>query len=206
MALENQRKRSMMTQPAPPIKAAATTIIRRDTRVLMGRRQRGAVFLPDKFVFPGGRVDPIDANVPFSGALDPRCAAALRVEAEHAPEAYGAAALRELYEETGLRPAVDAIAMRFVYRAVTPPDMSRRFDARFFMIDANDLAGDLDQLSPPEDELSNLQWMTIESALEHPVAQITRDVLRHVQAGIPPDVVPWRMGDREDRITRLIPR
>lgn len=197
---------AQMTPTHPPIKDAATTIVMREDRVLMGRRQRGAVFLPDKFVFPGGRVDAADAAAAFGGLLDPRCEAALSFETARAPEVFGVAALRELYEETGLAPRAPALSMRFVYRAITPPDMARRFDARFFLIEAADLAGDLDHLTPPEDELSDLQWLTLDQALTYPIADITRDVLLHVQSGIPQDVVPWRVGDRADRITRLIPR
>lgn len=206
MGLDPKMKQCRMSPHTPQIKDAATTLICRGSRLLMGRRQRGAVFLPGMFVFPGGRVDPSDAEQVFAGTFDPRCRAALEFEAHHAPDVYGVAALRELHEETGLVPKQAGVSLRFVYRAITPPDMPRRFDARFFMIDAEALDGDLDQFAPLEDELSDLQWLTPDDALAQPIAPITRDVLRHVQAGIPQDVVPWRIGDREDRVTQWIPR
>ena len=54
--------------PAPKPKDAATLlIVRRDgpvPRVLMGQRSRGHAFMPDKWVFPGGRIHPSDFRVP----------------------------------------------------------------------------------------------------------------------------------------------
>ena len=48
-------------------KDAATLIIYRQRRnkleVLMGRRHRKHKFLPQRYVFPGGRVDPQDSKV-----------------------------------------------------------------------------------------------------------------------------------------------
>src|ERR1035437_5296156 len=39
--------------------------------VLMGRRSRSAAFVPDFFVFPGGRVDPGDYAVNAATPFDP---------------------------------------------------------------------------------------------------------------------------------------
>ncbi|MEA3024010.1 MAG: hypothetical protein QOK01_2862, partial [Alphaproteobacteria bacterium] len=49
--------------PMRPRDAATMIIIDRATpapQVLLGRRHRGHKFMPGKFVFPGGRVEPID--------------------------------------------------------------------------------------------------------------------------------------------------
>jgi len=55
---------------APPIRDAATIIMVRDAatrpRVLMGQRGQSAVFMPSKFVFPGGAVDAVDATIPLA--------------------------------------------------------------------------------------------------------------------------------------------
>ena len=72
----------------------------------MGRRRPDAVFLPDKFVFPGGRLEAEDREVEVAGRLpahDHRCL--LRGVRDQDPErglrAFAAAALRETFEETG---------------------------------------------------------------------------------------------------------
>ena len=41
-------------------------------RVLMGKRHAGHRFMPGKFVFPGGRVEPEDRRMSAAGALDAR--------------------------------------------------------------------------------------------------------------------------------------
>src|SRR5471030_1445203 len=55
-------------------KDAATLILIDRTgpvlKVLMGRCHEGHVFLPGKFVFPGGRVDPADRLMPVARGLD----------------------------------------------------------------------------------------------------------------------------------------
>ena len=109
-----------------PIRAAATVILWRagpvGPQVLMGQRGAGAAFMPSKYVFPGGAVDPGDASGP-APLLPPGCAARLAAfcpEDAPAPQTLAAAALRELAEETGLAPAPGA-DWRFVFRAITPP-------------------------------------------------------------------------------------
>lgn len=138
-----------------PIRAAATVILARKTatgpQILMGQRGAGAVFMPSKYVFPGGAVDAADADVPLATPLAADQAALLA--AAPGPQALAAAAIRELWEETGLAlgrpghwpgpvpagwegfaarglcPAADGL--RLVFRAITPPGRPRRFDARF---------------------------------------------------------------------------
>src|SRR3981189_3342677 len=50
-----------------PRDAATMIIVDRATpapQVLLGRRHHGHKFMPGKFVFPGGRVEPIDPRIP----------------------------------------------------------------------------------------------------------------------------------------------
>ena len=188
-----------MTQP--PIRDAATTILLRDgsdgPSVLMGQRGAGAVFMPNKFVFPGGAVDPGDATVSFARPLPDAERAALVARSDVAPETLAAAALRELAEETGqvigrpgegcawpgfdgLRP--DAAPLRFVFRAITPPGRPRRFDARFFLASAEALSTNADDFSRAEDELSHLHWVALTEARALDMPFITEVVLAEIAA------------------------
>ena len=90
--------------------AATLVLVRRDgdePRVLMGMRGKGAVFMPSKFVFPGGALDAEDkamAAASPAGALAPACAARLAARAEEdLGLALALAAIRETWEETGLK-------------------------------------------------------------------------------------------------------
>src|SRR5262245_11452055 len=93
-------------KPVKP-RDAASLIIWRDgaegTEVLMGRRSARGAFVPDFFVFPGGRIDPADRLVRPATPLDPTAAARMAVRGDAAfAEALALAAVRETFEETGL--------------------------------------------------------------------------------------------------------
>jgi 8-oxo-dGTP pyrophosphatase MutT (NUDIX family) len=216
------------------IRDAATVIVvrNRTTRpaILMGQRGQSAAFMPMKFVFPGGAVDEADAHVPLHGPLPALCADRLARDSPRPPQALATAAIRELWEETGQilgQPAPwpdpppgwtgfaatghrpDASALQFVFRAVTPPGRSRRFDARFFLADAARLATDPDDFSRAADELSLLQWVPLDQARSFDLPFITQIVLAELAARLhdpdPPESVPYfRNADDEARIvTRL---
>jgi 8-oxo-dGTP pyrophosphatase MutT (NUDIX family) len=172
------------------IRPAATVILTRPgpkgAEVLMGQRGAGAVFMPSKFVFPGGGVDPADHDAPRAGYLVADCARRLalhRPDDAPGPDVLTAAALRELAEETGLGFAdPSAGALRFVFRAITPPGRSRRFDARFFLADAASLPGDPDDLSAASGELAHLRWLPLPDARALDLPFITEVVLAEVAA------------------------
>lgn len=92
------------------IRDAATIILLRDAAtvpsVLMGQRGSKAAFLPSKYVFPGGAVDHADGEVTLAAPLPVSCLAKLVQSpvTRHAPrpETLAAAAIRELWEETGV--------------------------------------------------------------------------------------------------------
>ncbi|MEM6466893.1 MAG: NUDIX hydrolase [Pseudomonadota bacterium] len=193
----------MTTQTDLPIRPAATVVALDRTgstpRVLMGQRGAKAAFMPNRFVFPGGRVDPEDAHAPLARPLRDDVSKALSVHStDPSPTALAAAAVRELWEETGLDlcddhapgwtalgardVAPDASHLRFFFRAITPPGRPRRFDARFFVVPADVLSGDVVGLSEAGDELSHLQWLTLGEARELPLPFITRVVLSEVEA------------------------
>ncbi len=224
-----------MQKEAVPVRDAATVIVLREREgtphVLMGQRGAGAAFMPNKVVFPGGAVDPGDAGVPLARHLPPLCADRLREEcARDLAHALAAAAIRELWEETGLalgspgtwRGAVPpdwagfaarglvpvADALQFVFRAITPPGRPRRFDARFFLVHAEAIAGDPDDFSDACEELSHLQWVPLADVRRFDLPFITEVVLAEVAARAhdrtPPASVPFfRNNDKESLFLRL---
>jgi 8-oxo-dGTP pyrophosphatase MutT (NUDIX family) len=212
------------------IRDAATVILVRDARtrprILMGQRGAAAAFMPSKFVFPGGAVDASDAAIPLAAPLAPACAARLEDGAPRpGARALAATAIRELWEETGLllgRPAPwpdppadwsafaatghlpSAEALSFVFRAITPPGRTRRFDARFFLADAARLAGDPDDFSRASDELSLLQWIPLDAVRSFDLPFITEVVLAEIAARLPdlgpPAAVPFFRNDDEESL------
>lgn len=217
------------------IRNASTVIVLRDKKgpapsVLMGQRGSTAAFLPSKFVFPGGAVDHGDAAIELAAPLPPRVAAQLAEQtSDIGHSALASAAIRELWEETGLilgqpaawdNPPADwadfaatghrpsASALEFVFRAITPVGRPRRFDARFFLVDATQVASDLDDFSRASDELSNLQWVVLEDARGFDLPFITQVVLAELTARLP-DLAPvtsvpfFQNSDEESLFLRL---
>ena len=191
---------------AEAIRPAATIVIlRRSDRgaqVLMGQRGAAAAFMPSKYVFPGGGVDAADHAAPGPDHLAPPCRARLALHPlpdAPGPDALATAALRELHEETGLTLAAPADtqpdpALRFIFRAITPPGRSRRFDARFFLLDAGRLAGDAQDFTAASGELSHLHWIGLSDARSLDLPFITEVVLAEVAAlliGQPDHGVPF---------------
>ena len=181
---------------------AATLIIVKDQReVLLGLRSHKHVFMPHRYVFPGGRVDSGDSRVPSPMRLKPEVENKLLETTTAArARALGMAAIRETFEETGLivgtehhtsirsrskhwrpffeRGVVPALdKLEYFARAVTPPGRVRRFDARFFTVDARHVSGTLRS----NGELEDLQWVPIEAATTFPVATITQAILELLQ-------------------------
>ena len=186
------------TKDAPPghpnqvPKDAATLILldrsAPEPKVLMGLRHQRHVFLPGKFVFPGGGVDPLDRLMTPAAPLDPRAEVRLmrhtRRPSAAKARALALAAIRETFEETGLllghksaappttlkgpwsafaeagiRP--DLSSIHFVARAITPPRRARRYDTRFFTADATAIAHRIDGKVGPDAELVELVWLPL---------------------------------------------
>ena len=213
------------------IRDAATVIVLRDRpegpSVLMGQRGAGAAFMPNKVVFPGGAVDPEDAEVPLVRGIPQPCASRLREDSgRDIVHDLGVAAIRELWEETGQIlgergswtgpvPAdwqgfaatghlPDAGALQFVFRAITPPGRPRRFDARFFLVRAEDLASDPDDFDAACDELSHLQWIPLARVRDFDLPFITEVVLTEIAYRVddpaPPRSVPFFRNDDEESL------
>jgi 8-oxo-dGTP pyrophosphatase MutT (NUDIX family) len=195
------------TSVLKPRHAATLIIVRTDAakpRLLMGRRAGGHAFMPDKWVFPGGRVDRGDYRAPAATELAPETAARLTQEPRHPSpaalaRALALAAVRETFEETGLllakpapsRPGAgpwrpflaqgalpDLAPLQFVARAITPPYRTRRFDARFFMAPAEALLS-LDR-RPDCGELDEIAWVDFDEALALDLPNITRFVVGEI--------------------------
>lgn len=148
----------------------------RGLEVLMGVRSAGHRFMPNRLVFPGGRVDPGDRAAASAAPLNP--VARRMLERRAAPRlAHGlaAAAARELQEETGLNLGTppDLSALEYLCRAVTPPMSPVRFNARFLAAPAEAARGTLCDSR----ELERLGWFTIEEARAAQPAPITARVL-----------------------------
>lgn len=175
--------------PVRPRDAASLVILRQSgdtTEVLLGRRASRHRFMPNVFVFPGGRVDAADRGVPVAAELSRPVAR--KLHNKWSPEmsrALAVAAVRETFEETGLvigerqRDSIspNLAGLDYVARAITPPDNPMRFHARFFCIDAEHTSGRVRD----SDELQDLQWFTLEDALAMSLVDVTEFVLQEIQ-------------------------
>ncbi len=177
-------------------------------KVLLGRRHLRHRFMPGKFVFPGGRIEPTDRQMTTFAPLQERYITRLmrRVRRPSAAKAAGfaLAAVRETYEETGLmlgvrsdRPMTtppgeweafakasilpDLSAVHFIARAITPPKRPLRFDSRFFAADVTAIGHRVDGVVGPEAELVELVWLPINEARSLDMPGITAVVLEELQ-------------------------
>jgi 8-oxo-dGTP pyrophosphatase MutT (NUDIX family) len=172
-----------------------------EPRVLLGRRRDDLVFMPGRYVFPGGRVDPADRHIAVENDLAPGNIENLMVNmkgnrSRARARALALAAVRETFEEAGLligvpgapasqpkaqawqrffslgyRPALTQLT--FFARAITPPGRSRRYDTRFFCVAAEAIVHRV----AADGELSDLEWHSIEQARALDLPNITRVVL-----------------------------
>src|SRR5205085_10470819 len=82
----------------------------------------------------------------------------------------------------GLLPDLGAI--HFIGRAITPPGRPRRFDARFFTIDATAIAHRIEGITGPDAELVELLWMPLADAKEIDMPAVTSVMLEELDARI----------------------
>lgn len=180
-------------------------------KVLLGRRHLNHKFMPGKFVFPGGRIEPLDRLMPAVSELHPELEKKLLTRVtDPSPQyarAFPLAAVRETAEETGLLlglardepPAApgeiwtefakakvhpDLGQIHFIARAITPPRRPRRFDTRFFTTDVSSIAHRIEGVVGPESELVELVWVPIEEATHLDMPTITGVVLEELAARV----------------------
>ena len=194
-----------------PVDAATLILVDRSNatpKVLVGKRHDKVVFMPGKFVFPGGRVDRTDSRVPVAAPIPEALEANLlkgrpKITASRA-RSLAVAAIREACEETGLclgrkadgtapelqgpwRPFTEASLLPdpsglfLIARAITPPGRVRRFDTRFFTADASAIAHRVEDVIHAEAELVELVWVEIGSKPLADLHPMTRNVLNELE-------------------------
>ena len=188
-------------------------------KVLMGRRHAGHKFMPGKFVFPGGRIEPGDRRMAAAGALDAKVEERLMARGQRPrlqrARALARAAIRETFAETGLLlgsrdygapeetpegpwsefaghgvfPTLENL--HFIARAITPPRRPKRFDTRFFAAEAADIAHRVDGVVGPDSELVELVWVDLDEAQSLDLPTITGVILKELQARLDGGLAPW---------------
>lgn len=183
-------------------------------RVLMGRRHMRHTFMPGKFVFPGGRVDPADSRIanvlPYDPQVEDRLSQDLKkIKSAARVRALALAAIRETYEEAGLfigrrtdgpirlgtgfeafsergiQP--DLGGLRMIARAITPTRRPRRFDTRFLAVWADAIADRLSEGTGPSGELEDCAWLTLDEARQKELPMITNTILTDLEARLATD-------------------
>jgi 8-oxo-dGTP pyrophosphatase MutT (NUDIX family) len=207
-------ERDQTSPDSEPRDAATLMLIDRTgdkPKVLLGRRHAGHKFMPGKFVFPGGRIEPLDAEMSAISELHPDMAKKLNERVAKPSAAFARAltltALREVAEETGLMLGVkrnqppatpgeiwaefskarvhpDLGNIHFIARAITPPRRPRRFDTRFFTADVSAVAHKIEGVVGPNSELVELAWVPIEEATHLDMPTITGVVLEELAARV----------------------
>jgi 8-oxo-dGTP pyrophosphatase MutT (NUDIX family) len=210
----NEVERDLTSDYVRPKDAATLILIDRSQsvpKVLLGKRHQRHKFMPGRFVFPGGRVDPVDRLMPVAQPLDSRAQAHLMKRLQRAStakaQAFALAAIRETFEETGLLLGVrsheavkipngpwtafaeakilpDLSALHFIGRAITPPGRPRRFDARFFTADAGAIVHRVEGVTGPDAELTELVWMSLADAKQLDMPAVTGVMLEELDARI----------------------
>lgn len=180
-------------------------------KVLVGKRHDNVVFMPGKFVFPGGRVDATDNKIPVAAdipkALEKKLIGGSPKIAPARARALAVAAIREACEETGLclgkkvarmngaaakltgewKPFADAgllpdpSGLFLIARAITPPGRVRRFDTRFFTADASAIAHQVEGVVHADAELVELVWVELGSQPLADAHMMTKMVLRELE-------------------------
>ncbi len=195
-----------------PRDAATLILIDRsgpEPAVLMGKRHQAHAFMPDTYVFPGGRRDRNDGRVPVADELHPAVVEKLMLKmanpaTEYRARALAIAAVRETHEEVGIfiasdgrsnpQPAWRAFGerglaprlspLRFVARATTPPRQNRRFDTRFFACFRDEI-GETD--AEASNELLDVRWVPFSEMGAQPMPRITQAVIADLSAELEND-------------------
>ena len=195
----------MAQDPQPIFDAAVVVLVDiapgLEPKIFFGRRRADNVFLPDKWVFPGGRCEKDDQLVAAAGRLSDADLGALGSGGTSPSQQLVAASLavtavREVFEETrliigvpgqiaapvpaswqafaatGHRPSV--AGLKFLARAITPPARPRRYDTRFFIARASVIVADAGR---HDGEFTQQGWFTFSQCRALDIPNITRLIL-----------------------------
>ncbi|OJG00247.1 NUDIX hydrolase [Pararhizobium antarcticum] len=202
---------------APPVSAKAERTLRprdaasimlldrsnADVRVLVGRRHRAHVFMPDVHVFPGGRRDAGDRLIRWNSDINPAVLDRLKAgcgprATESRLRAIALAALRELHEEasiaigsvssanTTLPFLPDLANLRYIARAITPPGYPRRFDTHFFAVFVDEAGIDPMDIRDSR-ELEDLRWIDVNDVSSVTMPDITGIILDALRENLAQD-------------------
>lgn len=185
-------------------------------RFLFGRRHEKHAFMPNRYVFPGGRVDGDDSRVVSPHMLNSHDQWLIQsnLKGRHAKlnaQTPALCALREAWEETGhligtpeafytpylqwqafvehqLAPNLNPV--RVLARAITPTDYSRRYDTWFFIVFRNAILKSID-VCGPNSELDHQIWASEAETHAFDLPSITRAILREalLRLEVDPDLL-----------------
>ena len=172
-----------MASPVKPKPAASLVITRQKKKnlyVLMGQRPKNSIFAPNVWVFPGGKVEKYD-SLNKDIKLNKKILTDLKkLKANNLlSSALISAALRETYEETGLKLINKNLEGLWVLaRAITPANQKIRFDTKFFVLDENNFTNKI----KGNGELHNLGFINIREAIKLPLFDITQFLLEDLES------------------------
>jgi 8-oxo-dGTP pyrophosphatase MutT (NUDIX family) len=174
----------------------------------------------------------MSAATPLDRQVEARLMREVRYPSPTKARGFPLAAIREVFEETGLVLGVardvpmtppnkewaeyakngihpDLGAVHFIARAITPPGRPRRFDTRFFAVDADAVAARIEGVVTAESELVELVWLGIEDSLKLDMPGITMAVLEELKlrtaAGFTHDLpVPYYRMQRGKRVREML--
>jgi 8-oxo-dGTP pyrophosphatase MutT (NUDIX family) len=178
-----------------PKRSASLILIDRsasEPRILLGRRSPDQKFMPNKYVFPGGKTDRRDHRTNLTADLHERdCGRLLKGLGKRASpssaRAIAISALRETQEETGLVLRADLSLLRLVARAVTPPIYPHRYDTHFFAAFCDEALHQASAELFVSEELLDLGWHSFNAAKRLALPDITRIILEETEARLAAD-------------------
>jgi 8-oxo-dGTP pyrophosphatase MutT (NUDIX family) len=213
-----------MVNDGPPVKPrpAATVLLLRGSRpweVLMMRRPGGADFAPGAHVFPGGSMHPEDRLLgdPLRGAAVRELFEELGILLARGSKAFAkdthADRLRlrlahgvsfpTALKEAHLEPALDELT--YFARWVTPEQLRRRFDTRFYLA----RLPEGQEVHPQPGEVESWSWVEAAEALGRPdftMVFATRRVLEMVAVDPDLESLLERYRKRRVKVVRPIVR